>query len=92
MKTIVDKYFPIQAVFSLQMPKNAQILHVGMQTATPCIWALVDTELPLTQREFFLFRTGMPIAIQELKFVATFVEGSTNWHLFEKKIYEKGKL
>lgn len=38
----------------IEMPKNARLLHVHLQTGRPCIWALVNEENP--EMEIRLFR------------------------------------
>jgi len=45
----------------VSMPKGAEILHVGLQGGTPCLWALVDPDAPKIAREFRAFGTGHSI-------------------------------
>ena len=49
---------PIDDVFSIDLPKGAQILTVQVQRGEPCIWALVDPDAPKEKRHFVLLGTG----------------------------------
>lgn len=56
--------FPIEATEtqSISMPRDAQLLHVDVQGtgigAQPCLWALVDTDLPRVARLLGTVGTG----------------------------------
>lgn len=60
--------------FSIEMPANARLLHVGMQNNTANVWALVDPTAPKEQRKFLLYGTGHPIGepLDGYDFVGTF--------------------
>lgn len=58
MKTIYKYPLLIQDCQSLQLPANAEILTVQLQDNTPCIWALVDNNLPLSDVIIRMFPTG----------------------------------
>lgn len=74
--------------FSLEIPENAEILSLHMQSGEPCIWVLCDPNLPKVERTFFLYGTGHPITqdMDWLRFVGTFLieKDLLVFHLFEK--------
>ena len=75
MKTIhkyrVSKGVERQAIM---LPKDAAILTVQIQDKEPYIWAFVDTNRPLTQRNFLCASTGDPISENpaSLKYIGTY--------------------
>lgn len=77
--------FPITESFDLQMPRDAQILHVEIQNGAHYIWALVNTDASLEARTFHIFGTGHPIPEVPLDHIATWLMlgGVLVWHLFE---------
>lgn len=64
MRLVVHKYvWPPDAVTSdveIEMPRGAQILHVGNQNETICIWARVDLDAAMEARKFAVCGTGSP--------------------------------
>ncbi len=91
MRTVY-KYFlpaPLRPNFSVPIPDGAEILSAGTSDGRPCLWALVDPDKPVVDREFLLRDTGEPIdeaVLPRLSFVGTFSTGGGNWyvgHLFE---------
>jgi hypothetical protein len=96
MKSVFKYPFEIQDNFEIEMPVDAQILHVGAQpsvgshfNARACIWALVDLDLniPKQIRKFRLAGTGHPIeeALSKSEFIGTIMllEGQLVFHLFD---------
>ena len=71
----------------MEMPQGAKILTVQMQYDVPCIWALVDPDMPLEQRVFRLAGTGHPIyeSLINLDYIGTFQmsRGDLIFHLLE---------
>ncbi len=77
----------MQGSIIIEMPKGAHILCVQMQHEIPCIWAKVDTDLPMEPRYFTVKGTGHQIEVTEkLDYIGTFqILGSALiWHLFEE--------
>jgi len=77
---------------TIMMPLNSRILSVQAQNGTPCVWAIVDTEIEEQEgREFEIYGTGNPFYEghrfgKEHRFVGTFqlAGGSFVGHLFEQ--------
>lgn len=49
---------PAEARFSIEMPKDARLLHVDVQRMEACLWALVDPDAGTEMRHFQLVGTG----------------------------------
>lgn len=59
MTRTVYKYpLPTADVLTLDMPQAARLLSVQVQRGVPHLWALVDPEMPIEQRQFRLAGTG----------------------------------
>ena len=87
MRTIYKYDIPIEDSFTVQMPHRAQILCVQAQHARPCIWAIVDTDMPTRPHRFQLRGTGRPcesFAIAASTHIGTFQlrGGDLVFHLF----------
>ena len=87
-KLTIFKYeVPLSGVVEIQMRKNAHVLTVQTQGATPYIWAIVDPEAEMEIRKFYLYGTGHPIdiAFPHQRYIGTFqlAEGRFIGHLFE---------
>ena len=69
----------------IEMPKFAIIRYVGLQAGTPCIWAEVNPEDEIHEKNFYVFGTGHPISSEEgkFKYIATFQQDVFAWHLYE---------
>lgn len=86
MKTVFKYPIPIGNIVTIKMPKGAEILHVAEQNGSPCMWALVEPEAPMIDREFRFAGTGHPIKDEEIGFFCgTFFlrEGALVFHIFE---------
>jgi DNA-directed RNA polymerase subunit RPC12/RpoP len=87
-ETVIYKYpLPIGEDIEISMPMAAQILTVQTQKETPCLWAMVETDAPLTTRKFCIRGTGHPFKGNEGKYLGTFrlQGGDLVFHLFEGK-------
>ena len=79
---------------SVEMPKNARILHVGGQGEKVCLWALVDTDHLNELRHFRIYPTGgaLPEDLKEDPRLADYGDtyigtahcGPFVWHVFER--------
>ncbi len=82
--------FMVADRFILHMPRQARVLTVQMHYEIPCLWALVNSESPLTIRRFRIFGAGhaMPENPEWCSdYIGTFqqADGALVWHLFEEK-------
>ena len=77
---------------SIEMPKGARILSVGVQdhlSESIMIWAMVDPEAPSCRRVFAICRTGhsifpqAPVWQNKLSFLGTVQQGPLVWHVFD---------
>jgi hypothetical protein len=69
----------------IDMPAGAELLAVQVQHDVPCIWALVNLDNPMTQREFLIVGTGHNLPERYGGHVGTFQldGGSFVFHVFE---------
>ncbi len=68
----------------IEMHKHAQILGGDMQHNVPTFWALVDTDMPVIQRQFLVIGTGWAVPENgTLVHIDTMLDGVFVWHLFE---------
>lgn len=80
--------YPVRVgAFTLELPRDAEILSVQVQDAQPYMWAIVAPDASLMSRQFEVFGTGHPIitAAEDLIFIGTFqlYGGTFVGHLFE---------
>ncbi len=77
--TLSDRQF-------VAMPIVAEILSVQIQPGSGiCLWVMVNSESPKTERCFEIFGTGHPITPGiERRFLGTVQEGKFVWHVFER--------
>lgn len=69
------------------LPIGAKLLSVHAQGSDLCLWALVDTEADLENREFVIVGTGHEVPEHAGEFVGTalLVGGQLVLHVFEAK-------
>jgi hypothetical protein len=90
MNKVIYKYpIPLNDTILLQLPKNAEILFVETQNGDPFIWCLINPELELEPRYFYLYGTGHIIEDEEgyqKIYIGTFklLNDSLILHLFER--------
>jgi hypothetical protein len=80
MKTIY-KYTLDEPV---RMPKGATVVQVGIQDGLYCIWAVVDTDVPVEERRFVVVGTGRELN-DNMVHVGTVFENPFVWHIMEYK-------
>jgi len=71
----------------IDMPKDAQILHIGVQGNDICIWAVVNPMPEVyNRRTFFIVGTGTPFSHDYVltPFIGTVQMGAYVWHIFER--------
>jgi len=87
MKTIYKYDLPMENRAIIPMPEGATILKVGVQHNKPVLWALVDSDAPVTDRVFFVFGTGHSFDLAEpfIHHGTLLLHGETFvGHVFEK--------
>ena len=77
--------FPVQDDIEIEMPMDAEVLHVEVQGEMPCLWAQVDPSLPRVKRQFHLYGTGHHMHNTPQQHVGSFQMhgGALVFHLFE---------
>lgn len=86
MKTVWKYQLETADAIKVAMPVNAEILAIQMQYGRPCLWALVDDELPKEVRTFAIFGTGNPIPnFNDMTYIGTYQQftGQLVFHCFE---------
>ncbi len=87
MKPTIYKYpLLILDEQDIEMPIGAGILTVQMQSGQPCLWALVDTERPMSKRKVLIRGTGHPCdGVKDYCYLGTFQMkgGELVFHVFE---------
>lgn len=85
MKTVWK--FPLETMdrARVSMPYGSQILSFQSQYNVATIWALVDTNAPMVEREFLMVGTGHQHPVDAGAFIGTFQvsEGMFVFHVFE---------
>ncbi len=94
MVSIFKYQFDIVDEFVLEMPETSKVLTVQLQVGrskgdgVPCLWAMVDTNMPMIDRHFTVKGTGHEINIEEkLDYIGTIqqMRGRLVWHVFERR-------
>lgn len=88
--------FPItQPRTEVQMPALAVVLKLETQHNTPCLWALVDPDMPLESREFSMVGTGHHINFEATRtnYIGSclLVDGTLVLHVFDTTYSRGGK-
>lgn len=88
MVTIYKYPIALTEKIVVDMPKWSQILSFQVQGDTPCLWALIETDNSLVQRQFYVVGTGqnldaLPIT-RLTQYIGTVQQGGFVWHLFER--------
>lgn len=89
MKKLVWKYQLEKEQNVIMMPENAEILSAHSQNDIPCIWALVNPDDRLMERQFEVIATGRTIPYDmgtERRFIGTVLThgGMLVFHIFER--------
>lgn len=83
-QTIWKFPFEVADQFVVSMPKGAQVIHVGLQGAHACMWAIVNPKEPKVDRKFRVVGTGNPSDnLYAQRHRGTWFDGPFVWHLFE---------
>ena len=85
MKKIYKYQLRLEDRQKISMPKKAELLHVAEQEDRVWVWALVETDNPIVEREVRVLTTGHPLwGIDSLKHIGTFMilDGDFVGHVF----------
>ena len=86
-KVIFKYQMPVLERFTMNLPAGAQIIRVEDQDGMFWLWAVVDTEAPIEERQFMAFKTGaaMPrdVNLAYVGFCAVFVQMELGLYIFE---------
>ena len=87
MGRVIWKYqIEINDVVSIRMPQRAKILTVQTQYGHPCIWALVDPQMPDAVRLIQIAGTGHDLSKRSLgEYIGAFQieDGQLVFHAFD---------
>lgn len=87
MTTIWKYQLAIVDAQRVEMPEGAEILTAQFQGGVLCLWAMVDSDRPTTDRVIEIFGTGNPIPpfVGVRKLIATAQQPNYPlvWHVFE---------
>lgn len=64
LKTMIEQ--------SIEMPENAQLLSVQVQSRQPCIWGVVNPYNENSKRIFYTFGISTDLPEANLKYVGTY--------------------
>lgn len=71
-KTVYKYPLPMIDEVHVDMPRGARVLKVGVQNGEPFVWALVDTEAPMSPLRFSIRGTGHDCsAVLSMKYLDT---------------------
>jgi hypothetical protein len=79
---------PVEDTAYVEMPEDAEILHVGQQfpvnISSVTVWARVDPGAPLSHRKLYMRGTGHELGA-DLPHLGTVIVagGSLVWHVFD---------
>lgn len=79
---------PMGDYLVLEMPRGAEILLFAVQDLVPTLWARVEPDAPLEERQFRFAGTGHPIEWDVGDHVGSCFQGPFVWHLFEYPLRE----
>lgn len=86
---VIFKYqMPVLEQFTMKLPAGAQIIRMQDQGGLFWLWAVVNTEAPLEERRFRVFKTGAKIPdglnLRYAGFCAVFVQMELGLYIFEE--------
>jgi DNA-directed RNA polymerase subunit RPC12/RpoP len=84
----IFKYpLPVDDEIAISMPEGSEILTVQVQGTMPYIWAIVDTDAPITTRYLCIRGTGHAFKGNEGKYIGTYQldNGALVFHVFEER-------
>lgn len=82
MITVYKYPMKITGKQTIQMPEDSLTILVAEQNGTLCMWAEVDTESPLEEKEFYIYGTGHEISHDGAMHLGSAVVGNFVWHVY----------
>lgn len=94
MKAIYKYRIPFMETSKVVLHKDAKVLRIDGFDGALWLWAIVDTEQPLVERTFYLYKTGgqMPDDIDTYNYLgcgAIFIQMELMMYIFEKNVIEQ---
>jgi hypothetical protein len=74
----------VNAVATIEMPEQAEILWIDTQGDRLCLWAMHEPGAKQVSRKFVLKGTGWEFDDRGLRYIKTIFDGDLVWHLFER--------
>jgi hypothetical protein len=86
MKVIYKYPMQLELYQTIELPENARILSIQLQSDQICMWVLTDTEMDFkVSRVFMVIGTGTSDRIGEFdEYLASVQQGVYVWHIFEE--------
>lgn len=82
-KFIVDLDQPV-----VEMPRNAEIIHIGVEDFGICIWAVVNPHNLYEERHFAVYGEGHMLPDDPGQHLGTVQVSSNTFHLFEEEEFD----
>lgn len=84
--TVIYKYqLRNKSEQEITIPKGAQVIHVGVQDETICLWAIIDTDAPDATMHISIYGTGTEIAdIGKQSYLGTVHARPYIFHIFRR--------
>jgi len=83
LKTIWKFKLSVTAgIQTVSLPADAKVVHMDVQDNTPCIWVLLDPNMPTKQRDVLCFGTGHEVLASADRHIGTVLIGPFVWHYF----------
>ncbi len=71
MQTIHKQELAISDIQTLELPRFARIVHIGLQRGVPCVWYMCDPNEPKMKMTIRCYGTGHPIGESGLSYIGT---------------------
>lgn len=84
MSQVIWKFTLLPTNKTVQMPRGARVLSVGVQGDDIVLWAIVEPTNKTESRFFHVIPTGSPMVIYDTKFIGTVQMGPLVFHVFEE--------
>jgi len=85
-KFILDRPSNFFGEFTVKMPTGSKPLSAGLQGDTLCIWAEVNTDAEMIDKQFIIIGTGKELTGEEGSFIDTIFQGPFVWHVYQKAV------
>lgn len=82
LKTIWKFPLAVADVQHVSLPSGAKVVHMDVQNGMPCMWVLLDPNMPTKQWEVLCFGTGHEVLASADRHIGTVLVGQFVWHYF----------